>query len=220
MMNAYRGCIILACFPLLAACSGASPRTPVEPAPWLPGEYCADHLSQLASVVVEKAVRPTWSGEFRDVASCLRFNGKAQPVVLLDLRQTYPASLDIQLDLRGQYLLGAQARLLDEQFITLQEKVFDDFVQRPEHFSLRLYPHANDPAPAYLLIGTDPQSIGGQLDLISGRRVVSVWTGGGYMGAVADGVEDQHRKGIRDVGNFRLVIESAGLQPDTETGTD
>lgn len=200
--------VCLASLVCLMACSGTTTRTPVEPLPWVAGEDCADSAAQLASVPMPTTQQPIWKGEFRDVATCLRSGNQVEPVLLLDLRQIKPVSLDVQLDLHGQVLLGARVRLLDDQFNTQQDKVFDDFTQRPDHFSLRIYPQANAGDAAYLLIGPDPQAIGGQLDLISGRRVVSVWAGGGYMGAVADGVEDQQRIGIRDAGELSVIAES------------
>jgi hypothetical protein len=54
------------------------------------------------------------------------------------------------------------------------------------------------------LIEIDRNAHGSGIDRISGQRVQSMWIAGGYMGAIADGIETQQQIAVRDTGHLSL----------------
>jgi len=161
-----------------------------------------------------------WQGEFREVAACLAESGSAEPAVLVALgEQGAPSELDLHLHLGKDYLLGARVDILDRAFGVIESHRFDDFTQRSQHFSLRLFRRPDADAPAYLLVRVDQDARNSRLDLVTGQRFATMWVAGGYMGHYADGTESRQVVSIRDTGRISLHRTKPSHQRDAARRT-
>jgi len=189
---------------LLAGCATNTPKRPAEPPLWTASGPCAASLAELPVTELAPSKRALWRGDFRSAAACLEQASTAEPVILLALdAASAQRELDLFLHIGKEYLLGASVKVLDASRTPLRHHGFDEFVARGSYFSLRLFPRPGSSA-SYPLSEIDRTAHASGTDRITGQRVQSMWIAGGYMGAIADGIEPQQQIAVRETGHLSL----------------
>lgn len=208
------GAIGLAC--LVMACATPYQR-PEEPAAWQPDPAsCASSLEDVEAMPFPSSARQQRRIPFRDSATCLVSDSGEEPVLMYRLQALeVPSAVDLALHVGRTTVLAARVELLGADFRTIEMVPFDEFTQRGNSYTLRLY--FNDPSDKadYLLIRPDPEVYGSEMKRIHGTAVTVPIVTPVAVGSITNGVESRKTLLFRDIGTFTLEV----VEDDAEAGS-
>ena len=174
---------------LLAGCAGAPAVPPVLS---LDAQRCGARPDLAAAQIVPLDAGQPVKLDLDGHAACLESRGGKSSYVALRLPESaQPYLLTVTSAPMGETLFSPRLMLLDGEGRTLREVPRDDFMFRGQTLSARL---RAAPAERYLIIASDPPSIGQQVAQITGDSgMIPVPVGIGAVAMIHTGSEKQQR---------------------------